>query len=416
MSQTYRPDTPEQVADLITWALAESTPLALRGHGTKAALGRPTNTSHALDLSGIAGIVDYAPEELVMTARAGTSMAEVRAALDAAGQMLAFEPPDWRPLLGQPHGPADPPGTLGGLVACNLAGSRRISAGAARDHVLGIAGVSGRGEAFRSGGRVVKNVTGFDLSKLLTGSMGTLAALTELSLKTVPRPETSATVLVLGLDAADAVQAMTRALGSSHEVSGAAHLPAAMAARSAVAAIAGDGRAITALRVEGPDPSVAWRCQALRTELTALGPTEALSHDDGAVLWGEVSDARLIADPADAVLWRLSVPPAQGARVLAAVRHGVGEGHLSGWQMDWGGGLLWLALAPTPEAHAGAVRDAVAHHGGGHATLIRAGADVRAHVPVFQPQPAPLAALSRRVTESFDPKGILSPGRMAEGR
>jgi len=257
MSQTYRPDTPQQVADLITWALAEPTPLDLRGHGTKSALGRPTNTSHALDLSGIAGIVDYAPQELVMTARAGTSMAEVQSALDTAGQMLAFEPPDWRALLGQPHGPNDPPGTLGGLVACNLAGSRRIAAGAARDHVLGVAGVSGRGEAFKSGGRVVKNVTGFDLSKLLTGSMGTLAALTELSLKTVPRPETSATVLVLGLDEASAVQAMTRALGSSHEVSGAAHLPVAMTARSAVAAIAGGGQAVTALRVEGPAPSVA---------------------------------------------------------------------------------------------------------------------------------------------------------------
>jgi len=143
---------------------------------------------------------------------------------------------------------------------------------------------------------------------------------------------------------------------------------------------------------------------------------DALSHDDGVVLWAEISDGRLIADPPEAVVWRLSVPPAQGARVLAAVRHRVGEASLLGWQMDWGGGLLWLTLAPTPTAQVEAVRDAVARQGGGHATMIRAGADVRAHVPVFEPQPAPLAALSRRVTESFDPKGILSPGRMAEGR
>jgi len=415
MTQTYRPETETQVADVIAWAVTARTPLDLRGHGTKSNLGRPTNTSHVLDLSAIAGIVDYAPNELVMTARAGTSLADIQAALDEAGQMLAFEPPDWRALLGQPDGPQDRPGTLGGLIACNLAGPRRISAGAARDHVLGVAGVSGRGEVFKSGGRVVKNVTGFDLSKLMTGAMGTLAALTELSLRTVPRPETAATVLVLGLDEGQAVEVMTRGLGSSHEVSGAAHWPAEMAARSAVAAIAADGQAVTALRVEGPAPSVLWRCQALRTELAPLGPTSALSTEDSQVLWTEIRDGRLLAELTDAIVWRLSVPPASGARVLAAVRRGVGEEALRGRQMDWGGGLLWLVLGPAPDAHAGVVRAAVAHHGGGHATLIRADRDVRAHVPVFEPQPAALRALSRRVTESFDPHGILGPGRMAEG-
>jgi glycolate oxidase FAD binding subunit len=415
MTQTYRPDTPEQVAELVAWAVAETTPLDLRGHGTRADLGRPTNTSHVLDLSGLDGIIDYAPNELVMTARAGTSMATIQAALDEAGQMLAFEPPDWRALLGKLDGPGDPTGTLGGLVATNLSGPRRLSAGAARDHVLGIQGVSGRGEAIKSGGRVVKNVTGFDLSKLMTGSFGTLAALTELSLKVVPRPEESRTVLIRGTVDQAAMEVMSRGLRSPHEVSGACYLPEDVACRSAVAAVRDPGRSVTALRVEGPEPSVVWRGEALRNELSAWGPTDELHTADSAALWAEVRDARLIADPPEAQIWRLSVPPMNGAAVVRALEHNA-PGALLSWMADWGGGLLWLALAPTPHAHAAGVRRAVDHHGGGHATLIRASRDVRAHVAVFHPPPQPLEALSRRVKESFDPAGILSPGRMAEGR
>ncbi len=415
MSQTYRPETEDQLAALIGWALAEETPLALRGQETRAGLGRPTNTCHVLDLTGFAGIGSYEPNELVLTAGTGTPLSEITAALDAEGQMLAFEPPDWRALWGRPDGPDAPPGTLGGLVACNLSGPRRLAAGAARDHVLGVRGVTGRGEAVKSGGRVVKNVTGFDLSKLMTGSMGTLMALTELSLKVVPRPEDSRTVLILGAGEDAAVDALSRGLRSPHEVSAAAHLPAEVAARSSVAAVAGAGRSVTALRVEGPTPSVRYRCDALRNELAGFGPNEALHHDDGAHLWAEARDARLIAhDPPEAQLWRVSVPPMSGPRCVRAIEQAA-PGALLGWQYDWGGGLIWLALAPAPDAHAATVRAAVAHHGGGHATLIRAADHVRAHVPVFQPRPAALAGLSRRVRESFDPKGILNPGRMADG-
>ncbi|WP_299442951.1 glycolate oxidase subunit GlcE [uncultured Rhodospira sp.] len=415
MTQTYRPDTPEQVAELITWAVAEATPLDLIGHGTKADIGRPSNTAHRLDLSGIAGIVDYAPNELVMTARAGTPLSEIRTALDEAGQMLAFEPPDWRALLGQPDGPDDPPGTLGGLVATNLSGPRRLSAGAARDHVLGVQGVSGRGEPFKSGGRVVKNVTGFDLSKLMTGSFGTLAALTELSLKVVPRPEETRTVLIHGATDPAAMEVMSLGLRSPHEVSGACHLPADVAARSAVPGIREAARGVTALRVEGPEPSVVWRRDALRNELAGWGPTDALDGPDSATLWREVRDARLIADPPEAQVWRLSVPPMSGARVVRAVEQAA-PGAVLSVLFDWGGGLVWLALAPAPDAHVSAVRAAVEHHGGGHATLIRAGRDARARAAGFHPSPPALEALSRRVKESFDPAGILGPGRMAEGR
>ncbi|MBB4287045.1 glycolate oxidase subunit GlcE [Roseospira goensis] len=412
MTQTYRPESPEQVAALVAWAVAEKTPLDLRGHGTKSDIGRPANTSHVLDLSAIAGLVDYTPNELVLTARAGTPLSEIQAALDDAGQMLAFEPPDWRGLLGQPDGPDAPSGTLGGLVACNLAGPRRLSAGAARDHVLGVQGVSGRGEAFKSGGRVVKNVTGFDFSKLLTGSFGTLAALTELSLKVMPRPEETRTVLIHGVGEQAAMEVMSLGLRSPHEVSGACHLPAEAAARAGL----GDAtRSVTALRVEGPGPSVDWRCTALRNELAGWGPTDALDDAASRPFWAAVRDARPLAAPPEAQVWRLSVPPMSGARVVQAVQQAA-PGAVLAQCYDWGGGLVWLALAPAPDAHAPAVRAAIDHHGGGHASLIRADRAVRAHVAVLQPLPPALEALSRRVKESFDPSGVLSPGRMAEGR
>ncbi|KAA5604955.1 glycolate oxidase subunit GlcE [Roseospira marina] len=415
MPQTYRPDTAAQVAELMAWAVAEATPLSLRGQDTKAALGRATNTSHVLDLSALTGIIDYAPNELVLTAQAGTSLTDVQAALDEAGQMLAFEPPDWRALLGRPNGPNDPPGTLGGLIACNLAGPRRLSAGAARDHLLGVHGVTGRAEAVKSGGRVVKNVTGFDLSKLMAGSFGTLMALTELSLRVVPRPETARTVLVLGTGEHAAMEVMSHGLRSPHEVSGAAFLPELVAADSEVAAVRECGRAVVALRIEGPEPSVAWRSEALRNELSGWGPTESLDGADSAALWTEVRDVRLLMTPPEAQIWRLSVAPMAGAAVVRTLEDHA-PGALLGWYYDWGGGLVWLALAPTDHAHAAAVRQAIALHGGGHATLVRADPAVRAHVAVFQPQPSALAALSRRVKESFDPKGLLNPGRMGEGR
>jgi glycolate oxidase FAD binding subunit len=328
-------------------------------------------------------------------------LAEIEAALRENNQQLAFEPPDLAPLYGAAAGA----GTIGGALSCNLAGPRRIKAGAARDHFLGVRAVRGRGEAFKAGGRVVKNVTGYDLPKLLAGSYGTLAALTEVTIKVLPAPEKTRTVLVYGRDDAGAVEAMTLALNSPHEASAAAHLPAAVAVRSSVDLVAGAGRSVTAVRVEGPGPSVEARCAALRELLRA---DEELHSRRSATLWREIRDvAPLLPDPA-AVVWRLSVPPASPPLPLWERGQGVrGE-----YFFDWGGGLVWLALPPADDAHAPAVRAAVARSGG-HATLLRAPAAVRLSVPVFQPQPEPLAALSRRVKESFDPRRILNPGRLA---
>ncbi|MFT5440935.1 MAG: glycolate oxidase FAD binding subunit, partial [Alphaproteobacteria bacterium] len=286
MTEVLQPADAAQVVETVAWAVSEEVPLEITGAGTKRGLGRPLLGAHGgegnriightLDLSRLSGITLYEPEELVLSAGAGTLLAEIEAAVAERGQQLAFEPMHMARLYGNDGG------TLGGAIACNLAGPRRIKAGAARDHVLGVKGVSGRGEAFKSGGRVVKNVTGYDLSKLMTGSYGTLAALTEITIKVLPAPEKISTILLFGLDDAAAVRAMTVALNSSHEVSGAAHLPAPTATQSAVGYVSGTGGAVTALRVEGFSPSVAARTEALRDLLGSFGALEELHSTNSA--------------------------------------------------------------------------------------------------------------------------------------
>ncbi len=421
MSETFRPETDVQVAELLSWALAEELPLELRGRGSKRALGRPLQAERTLDLSGLSGIVFYEPEELVLKAKAGTPLAEIEAALAEKNQELAFEPSDLGPLLGGEAGQ----GSIGGVIACNLSGPRRIKAGAARDHFLGVEAVSGRGELFKSGGRVVKNVTGYDLCKLLAGSYGTLAVATDIVVKVLPAPEKTRTVLVFGLDEEKALQAMTGALTSSHEVSGAAHLPANLAARSGVSRVAEAGGAVTAIRVEGPGGSVAHRCSALRETLGSLGETEELHSHNSQSFWRELRDVAPFTGDERAV-WRISVAPQAGPGIARFLQGMSGQGMsgqgmsgqgMSGADcfMDWGGGLIWAALPAGEDASAEALRAAVAEAGGGHATLIRAPEPLRAGVPVFQPLDPVQDALTRRVKESFDPKGILNPGRMFAG-
>ncbi len=218
MGERLRPADAGEVQRIVAWAAGDSVPLEVIGGATKRRLGRPLKTAHTLDLSGLSGISLYEPEELVLTAGPGTRLADIEAQLTANGQALAFEPPDFGPLLSAPAGAA----TIGGIVACNLAGPRRLKSGAVRDHVLGVHAVSGRGENFKTGGRVVKNVTGYDLCKVLTGSYGTLAAMTEVTVKVLPAAEAIRTVLITGLPDADAIRAMSVALNGSHEVSGAA--------------------------------------------------------------------------------------------------------------------------------------------------------------------------------------------------
>ena len=328
--------------------------------------------------------------------------------------MLAFEPPNWGALLGVPADDAVRR-TIGGALACNLSGPRRIKAGAARDHFLGFRGVSGRGEVFKSGGKVVKNVTGYDLSKLMAGSYGTLAAIEEVTVKVLPRPEHTETVVLCGLDPAAAVRAMSRALASPHEVSGAAYLPAgATAALTSLADLPG----IAALRLEGPPPSVAFRRERLLAELATDCDSTVLEDDASTTFWRAIRDVEPLAGLADRAVWRVSVAPSRGAELGEAIARAVD----ATWFVDWGGGLLWIAVAASKDGAedggAALIRTAIRGadgHGTGHATLVKGSAALRRAVPVFEPQPPALAALAARVKDSFDPRHILNPGRMVEG-
>ncbi|MEK9671750.1 MAG: glycolate oxidase subunit GlcE [Rhodospirillaceae bacterium] len=416
MSVILKPASHADVLDAVKWAAAEAHPLDVRGGGSKLAFGRPMQTAGLLDLSAMAGITDYDPGELVMTCGPATPMADIEKALSDAGQELAFEPMDLGPLLlgaavedgGQEAGMT---GTIGGVIGANLSGPRRIKMGAARDHFLGFKAVSGRGEEFKSGGRVMKNVTGFDLSKLMAGSFGTLAVMTEVTIKVLPRSEKTRTVLLMTQDDGPAQRALSDALGASLEVAGAAHLPADVAARSGVGYVSGAGTSVTAARIEGPGPSVEHRCKQLREMWGKQGKVEELHSMNSAKFWAEVRDALYFTgERAGAQVWRVSTAPTAGPGVAEILRRETG-GEI---YFDWGGGLIWLALDNQMNAAADVVQQAAAHTGG-HATLIRASRDVRANVDVFQPQPAPLAELSRRVKNAFDPNGVLNPGRMAAG-
>lgn len=382
MPDVLRPQTEAELADIVASA---DTPFEIVGTGTKRTLGRPVQTARTLDLSELSELAIYEPEELILETGAGARLSEIEQLIDARGQQLAFEPPDLSRLLGSAHS-----GTIGGLIACNLSGPRRIKAGAARDHVLGIRGVSGRGEIFKAGARVVKNVTGYDVPKLMTGSYGTLAALTSIILKVLPKPETEETIVLAGLDDDQAVAAISLAMQSTCEVSAAAHVP---------------GEA-TYLRLEGIAPSVAYRRDALAKRLER--PVQILAAKSSQAKWQAIRDGEPLADQQDRIVWRLSVTPTDAPALVASLRSQINLRYY----LDWAGGLIWLDVPPSDDGSALLIRGALSS---GHATLIRAPDHVRATIEVFQPQAAALAALSARVKASFDPDHIFNPGRMYRG-
>jgi glycolate oxidase FAD binding subunit len=310
VTDILKPRDAQDVEAAVGWALAEAKTLEIVGNGSKRGIGRAAQWDLSLDLSGLSGVTLYEPQELVLSAKAGTPLAEIEALLAANNQELAFEPIDYGPLFGAPGGG----GTIGGTLAANLSGPRRIKAGAARDHFLGFAAVSGRAESFKSGGRVVKNVTGYDLCKLMAGSWGTLGAMTDVTVKVLPRAETEATLLVLGLDDAKATQAMSAAMNSPNDVSGAAHLPAPVARH-----VTGADRAVTALRIEGVAPSVTHRMHSLEALLKPFGALATLDEATSRPFWRSVRDVMPFAPTS-------SHPPLQGE----GRREAPGRGHVLG--------------------------------------------------------------------------------------
>lgn len=376
---------------IVAEAAAKRTPLAVTGGGALARYGRPVQAAETLSASALSGVTLYEPSELVLAARAGTPVAEVESVLAGSRQRLAFEPPDLRRFYGDSGTP-----TAGGIASVNLSGPRRIQSGSARDSLIGLRTVSGRGVVVKSGGRVMKNVTGYDLVKFVAGSFGTLAVMSEVTFKVQPVPETEATLQIEGLDDARAVAALSLALGSPFSVTGAAH-------------VAEQRR--TVIRLEGFAVSVSDRAARLARSLASFGAVEILPAEASAALWLAIRDLDALEAPREAPVWRVSVKPSAGPAIAAAARAAFDVRVL----YDWGGGLVWIAGGAGADAGADVIRGAVRANGGGHATLVRAPDTLRLSVPVFEPPAPAILELSQKLKQSFDPAGILNSGRMYSG-
>jgi glycolate oxidase FAD binding subunit len=387
----HTPSSAAELAATIAEARRAGTPLAVAGGGTRSGLGRPVQPAATVSTAKLSGITLYEPAELVIAARAGTPLREVTEALAAKGQRLPFEPMDHRRLYGTSGEP-----TVGGVAAANVSGPARINLGAARDSMIGLKFVNGLAEDVKSGGRVMKNVTGLDLVKALAGSFGTLAVFHEVCFKVLPKAEGERTLAVRGLSIPQAVAALSAALGSPFEPTGAAHWP-------------GTGpEARTLIRIEGFSASLAYRTDALSRLLAPFGACETLDGDASADLWADIRDAAAF-EGTDEAVWRISVPPSAApalAERLAPLAPRL--------VLDWGGGLVWAGVGATGDAGAARIH-AAAKAAGGHATLVRAPETVRSAVDVFSPPAGPLMAIQSKLKASFDPDGVLNPGRMYPG-
>ncbi len=400
--EIHHPRDEKDVEAIVRAAVLGAQPLAIVGHGSKSGVGALMEPHASLDLSALSGIHGYEPHELILTLHAGTPLGEVMQLLAANHQELPFEPMDVSVLMG-----GNGMGTIGGAVACGWSGPRRIKAGAARDHVLGISAVSGRGEAFKAGGRVVKNVTGYDLAKLMAGSWGTLAVMTQLTLKVLPNSETETTLALTGLGEDEAARALIAALNSACDVSGAAFWPSALASRAPWHAGSGS---LTMLRLEGIASSVDHRAKALVDRLKGFGEVAHCDGDTSRQLWRAVRDVTPFAHQGPAgehAVWRVVTPPAAGLALGRDLTRAVGADYLA----DWGGGLIWLAVEEGADAQMAQVHAIAARHGG-HAALVRASDPVRRLAASLMPRDGALEALNRRIKAGFDPLDILNRGRM----
>jgi glycolate oxidase FAD binding subunit len=387
---SFRPESADELVAIIADAQAAGTRVELIGGGTKRTLGDPVAADALLDLSRLSGIDFYEPEELVIKVRSGTPLAEIREVLAAKKQHLAFEPPNYAAFFANPSASS----TIGGIIACNLAGPRRIQAGAPRDAILGVEGVNGRGESFKGGGRTVKNVTGYDIPKLMTGSFGVLAALSSVTLKVLPAPPYEVTLLLSGLDDTKATELLANMLGTPADLTGAAHLGGTRA-----------GAPLTALRLEGFRESVSAREAELKRRLVKVSDVRTIADEESRKFWRGLCDLSSFSADPNACVWRLMLPSTQAAWVVNAVG---GEAIY-----DWGGSEVFLRTEPGKAVeHAGAIRSMVGE-AGGNACLLRAPTALRRQLGTFQPRTKALAALRERVRQMFDPNGILNPGKFS---
>lgn len=391
----FTPKNEEEAAQVVMDAKIAGKPLRIVGGGTRSTIGRTMQTEASLSTSALSGITLYEPTEMVISAKAGTPLSEVQKKLSDNRQMFTFEPMDHRRLLGVEGEP-----TIGAIVAGNISGPRRIFGGAARDSLIGVRFVNGKGEVIKNGGRVMKNVTGLDLVKLQAGAWGTLGLLTEVTFKLLPTPERQATLMIEGLSDEAGVSALCLAAGTPFEPTGIAHLPAGV----------GADIARTVIRVEGFSKQVDYRLAQLKKVLSEFGQATKIEGYEHDVLWADIRDVEFLAEPRDKAVWKLSMRPTSAPNTVEVIKQAVE----CEYYFDWSGGLVWLAVDEADNASEETIRNAV-NAADGYATLVRGSPELRARIDVFEPQIAPLATLSNGIKQSFDPDHLLNPGLMVAG-
>ncbi len=389
MNNIEKPRSEQEIADYINNAYVHVKPVEIIGGGTRSGLGHQVIARSKVSLENHAGIKLYEPEALTLVAKAGTPLKQLQETLMENGQRLPFEPMSHQAIFGTTGN-----STIGGVVACNISGPRRIQAGACRDSLIGVRFVNGKGEIIKNGGRVMKNVTGLDLVKLMCGSHGTLGVITEVAFKVLPIAEREATLSISGLSVEKAIWVLSRALSTPFDITGAAHLPDY------------NGNSLTIMRVEGFSNQVDYRLSGLRKVIAANFDSEIIEGQEHANLWRLVRDVEPFKENTYPV-WRVSTMPSQAPIIYNAIR----ETFDAKFVFDWAGGLIWIRVDDICTARASEIRNVISSCGG-HATLVRAGDELRRKTPAFHPQIKRIADLSRSIRNKFDPAGILNPGRL----
>lgn len=395
-TQRFRPASDHEAAELIGDAARAGTRFEIISSGTKRHLGRPVDANAILDMSAVAGIIDYKPEELVLSARAGTRLAEIERLLAQNNQALGFEPCEWGPMLGAPTGIQ----TIAGVVAADVCGPRRVKSGSVRDHVIGCRFINGHGEVIKAGGTVIKNVTGFDIPKLMCGAFGTLGVLTEVTLRVLPRAKYSATLILRDQPPEEGLSTLIAAAQTPADATALVYLP--VPAIDLVDPAGGGSRGEALIRIEGTTAAIEERIALLRAKFPET-EVALLNDEETQILFRTIGNGSLFGREDD--IWRLCVPSSHAANAIT-------EAHAQLWYADWAGGLLWLQLPASAEI-AERLRGITAAFGG-HATLFRAGSEARRAIDVFEPEAPVRSRLTTAIKQAFDPQRVFNRGRMFE--
>ena len=398
-----KPETREDISLIIQECYKKNIPIEVNCLQSKKNIGRNFQAEKTLNLSNYKGIIEYKPEELYIKVKAGTSIKEIKAELDKHNQQLAFEPNDFGLLFKGNHDE----GSIGGVVSCNFAGSRRFKVGSVRDHVLGFQGINGKGETIKSGGTVVKNVTGYDLSKILSGSFGTLTVLTEISIKVLPKPSSSKTLVIKNPHLLKALDYLNISLSSSSDPSGGVFYPEYFTNHFTFNDLTHEGP-LTAIRIEGPKESIDHRIKNLCKELELnIDESLVLENEQSKILWEKTRTLEIFSNMKSNLL-RIVVPPSETFEVIKQFRP-----HETKYFIDWGGSLIWLQLDRINTKILNDIRKIV-NKASGYLTAIKIEEDLKASVDIFSVDPIKYK-ISEKLKKSFDPKRILNPGKMYSG-